>query len=387
METKEIKQSKIKAKNKLIECKNCHQDIAEEKMFLHEGFCTRNNVYCVHCKKVFLKKDYEEHNKSIQKKIPKNTNSPKENQKTKNLNPNQQSSNKADSLVIEEYIASNDMNNNNYKQLSAPPCVEYIQIPLTEYFQINNPIIIENGQIVSKKNKNDFLLPHLGINAFQNSKMGEQILDEMINQGDMFKENNDFISNSYSLEGLQNLLRKNSLKNSNPQQTLNDNNYSKNIRKIYSFSESNEHTNINGNKKININSFNQKLPNDSVKYNNNYNNSDIIGTNSNVINNKCFNEEENLRNKNIIINNNIMMPYNTNTYKQEYKNYNNLQQTPKKKILSNILKYNSFLKNSFENNKNSMKPSNLKANNRLILLLKIIFVLLRKSQKIVILKE
>ena len=378
MATKEIKQSNIKAESKLIECKNCHQDIAKEKMFLHEGFCTRNNVYCDHCKKVFLKKDYEEHNKSKQKKSPKKkNNSPKESQKTKNTNPNKQQN-----LVIEEYIVSNDMNNNNYKQLSASTCEEYVQMPLTEYFQINNPIIIENGQIVSNKNKNDFLLPHLGINIFKNSKIGDQILDEMINQGDMFKENNDFISNCYSLEGLQNILRKKSLKNSNPQQILNNNNFSNNTRKLYSSSVINEHINISGNKDININSFNQDMPNDSIKNNNNYNNSNIIGTNSNGINDECFNEKENLNNKNIILNNNLMMPFNTNTYKQENKNknYNNLQQNPKNRILSNIIKYNNLLKNSVENNMN-LKASNMKANNSAYTTSKNIFYASKKEPR------
>ena len=53
--------SKPKDSKKLIHCKNCRQDIQANKMFLHEGFCHRNNIYCDHCKKVFLKKDYENH--------------------------------------------------------------------------------------------------------------------------------------------------------------------------------------------------------------------------------------------------------------------------------------------------------------------------------------
>ena len=30
-------------------------------MFLHEGFCQRNNVFCEHCERDYLKKDYKEH--------------------------------------------------------------------------------------------------------------------------------------------------------------------------------------------------------------------------------------------------------------------------------------------------------------------------------------
>ena len=62
--------------SKLIKCQNCRQDILASKMFLHEGFCQRNNIFCDHCNKVFLKKDYENHfkmnsNKKIQKNSPK----------------------------------------------------------------------------------------------------------------------------------------------------------------------------------------------------------------------------------------------------------------------------------------------------------------------------
>ena len=42
-----------------IRCDNCRQDIERKKMFLHEGFCHRNNVFCEHCEQVFLKEDYE----------------------------------------------------------------------------------------------------------------------------------------------------------------------------------------------------------------------------------------------------------------------------------------------------------------------------------------
>ena len=58
-----------KDKSKLTMCKNCHQDILKDKMFLHEGFCIRNNVYCEHCERVFLKNDYEDHIKTIPKNL------------------------------------------------------------------------------------------------------------------------------------------------------------------------------------------------------------------------------------------------------------------------------------------------------------------------------
>ena len=48
--------SNSKTESKLIKCQNCRQDILSSKMFLHEGFCQRNNIFCEHCNKVFLKK-------------------------------------------------------------------------------------------------------------------------------------------------------------------------------------------------------------------------------------------------------------------------------------------------------------------------------------------
>ena len=57
--------SEKKAESSYTRCNNCRQDILSEKMFLHEGFCHRNNIYCDHCDKVFLKTDYEEHLKDL----------------------------------------------------------------------------------------------------------------------------------------------------------------------------------------------------------------------------------------------------------------------------------------------------------------------------------
>ena len=55
---------------KYIKCKNCKQDILESKMFLHEGFCLRNNKLCPECDKVFLVQEYEEHLKTHNSKKP-----------------------------------------------------------------------------------------------------------------------------------------------------------------------------------------------------------------------------------------------------------------------------------------------------------------------------
>ena len=53
---------------KFVKCKNCQQDIPESKMFLHEGFCLRNNKLCPECNKVFLVKEFDEHLKTHNEK-------------------------------------------------------------------------------------------------------------------------------------------------------------------------------------------------------------------------------------------------------------------------------------------------------------------------------
>ena len=49
-------------------CQNCRQNIPESKMFLHEGFCLRNNKFCPECNKVFLVQEFEEHLKTHNEK-------------------------------------------------------------------------------------------------------------------------------------------------------------------------------------------------------------------------------------------------------------------------------------------------------------------------------
>jgi hypothetical protein len=162
--------TKLEEKSKVIRCTNCRQDISSEKMFLHEGFCHRNNKFCEHCDKVFLKEDYEKHIKKIS---------------AKNINE-KTDKNIKNEIDIEEtkkaiQITQNENVNNIKEEIATvvkksvttvnPESVEYLHMPLTkEITTISKPIIISpNGQIVSNKNKNDYLLPYLGINLIQNN--------------------------------------------------------------------------------------------------------------------------------------------------------------------------------------------------------------------------
>ena len=156
--------SEQKEETKLIKCENCRQDILSDKMFLHEGFCHRNNVFCEHCEKVFLKTDYEYHIKEL----PKNLTTKKS---ESNLDSKKSTSNEEEKPIIEHTITT----------IVPKPTLEFVQMPLVEEISINPPIIItENGQIVSNNNKNDYLLPFLGINTTQISNKNNNIIEQDI---------------------------------------------------------------------------------------------------------------------------------------------------------------------------------------------------------------
>ena len=137
--------------SKYTRCDTCRQDILSEKMFLHEGFCSRNNIFCEHCEKVFLKTDYDEHLKDLRNSMT--------------------NSGKSTDIDETEYIPviheirqtiETTMNPNTY--------YEFVEMPLTEEYTINSPIVIsEGGQILSSQNNNDYILPYLGINTSENN--------------------------------------------------------------------------------------------------------------------------------------------------------------------------------------------------------------------------
>lgn len=159
MSSKSISESK--KDTKLIRCKNCRQDISSDKMFLHEGFCHRNNVFCEHCEKVFLKTDYEQHIKDL----PKNLTSKETEPATDITDSKKSTSKEEESPIIEQTITT----------IVPNPTLEIVQMPAVEEISINAPIIIsEIGQIVSNQNKNDYLLPFLGININDSNSLIEE---------------------------------------------------------------------------------------------------------------------------------------------------------------------------------------------------------------------
>ena len=165
--------SEEKDDNKLVRCENCRQDILANKMFLHEGFCQRNNVFCEHCQEVYLKDEYKEHIEELKTSLT-----------TKKVefysDSKKSTSNEEENPIIENSITT----------IIPSPTIEYVQMPLIEQISISDPIFItENGQIVSNKNKNEYLLPYLGISLSQNNFFsGEEF---------MYGENQNFQNYPY----------------------------------------------------------------------------------------------------------------------------------------------------------------------------------------------
>jgi hypothetical protein len=313
---------KSNKEEKTTKCKNCRQDISKDKMFLHEGFCLRNNVFCSHCEKVFLKKDYELHVKLLKNKnSEKDNNSPTFSQKSKET---MEETHKPSSFTEE----SDNYINNNFIQINPKPSLQVVQMPITELYKINAPIFVsENGQVVSDKNKNEYLLPLLGIN-FRSSKISEKVIDDIVDKGDIFKENNTISENCYDFQGLTNLLNKNNI-----------------------ISNNNTITAIN--RDLRTSNFSIELS--SIHDNNSLNNSSLASKTIEI--NKCVQpfKEENKENipQNIITNqpkrntfyiNKSIANHSHKIYKRNY-NYFTHQQTPTKLedniiIISNSIKRN-----------------------------------------------
>ena len=366
----------MSTKESIVICKNCRQEIRADKMFLHEGFCERNNVFCEHCERVYLKEDYAKHKLEISKERE---------EKPKDSSVDPRKSNKKDKSPC-----VNQINLRINK-----PILEYEQGDFEEEFHINNPIIIApTGEIVSKKNENEFLLPYLGYDCLNNNvyKSNDNTL---LNQEENINDNIDYEKLFFNNEQLM----KNDFNNNNNINTIinnNELNFQNNV-----FMEPNNDSvmkvvrkekNVNNSKKIemtdqNINMMNvgptnakvTKLKNDNSYEQNNIkindfqdfnlkNNKNNIITNANYvqdpINNfnkisDIFNMQNDFNNKifnTTIINNEKSSKYNINTYfnpirKTQLKNF---KQYKKKKTSDYIINNNN---NNNDSELNIKEPS------------------------------
>ena len=325
--------SKPKDNKKLIQCKNCRQDIQAEKMFLHEGFCHRNNIFCDHCQKVFLKKDYEKHIKSatIKKsmKYLKTPERPKRREKEAKI--------KTINIYTSPIITKRKTT------------FEYIEMPMVEQYKVNNPIIIsENGQIVSHQNNNEYLLPYFGINSPKSNEKNSVLDDIIVNQDEFYEEKPPIVMNEN--ESTINQIIEASLRN-----TLSINN----ISNEYNMFNDTQNIELNADKinsKLNIidltenkDFFNNKnglirshssnmllnninLRNDGINQTYNNINTDFNQSNSDS---KKINPENMNKNNNIIINNNIIT-YNANNNINKIHNFFNAEENNQKKSNQDI---------------------------------------------------
>ena len=283
MSTKNISQSEEQPE--LIRCDNCRQDINSKIMFLHEGFCHKNNVFCEHCEKVFLKQDYEQHIKDL---------------------PNNLTSNKMESPNNSKKSTSNEEETpvmRNSVTINPNPSIEYVSMPWVEEYTINAPIIIsENGQILSHKNKNEYILPILGINPIPNNQFYEES-DDYENE-DIFTT---YKTKTYTVENFKSFLNTNDFDinsflgtNSNQMEQDNINNdinfYGNNNNFNYLNEVKTFNNNYNGNNTNYINNYDNY--NDS--YNDNYNDSYNDNNNYNINYNEANKPYNRSRNSKII---------------------------------------------------------------------------------------
>ena len=278
MSSKDISEtSEEKKDTKLVRCENCRQEIASDKMFLHEGFCKRNNTYCEHCERIFLKEDYEQHKKDIAKKSE-----PKD-EESSNNNKKSESNDEEKPPIIHQIETT----------INPTTEFEYIHMPLVEEYTINNPIIISDGQIVSDKNKNEYLLPFLGISP-------TRTLNNFVNDTGFYKN-----------QELLNMKKKNQYKNIQDFKNIDNKNHFYTIKKNNTYNNFN-FLNNNNNQLNFLNDLNKINP-ELTKYN------------------KINYDNENLKKKNnkIIINNNIIT-YNDNKNISKIHNYFSNDSTPEK---------------------------------------------------------
>lgn len=379
--------SEKKDNKKKIHCKNCRQEILAEKMFLHEGFCFRNNIYCEHCDKVFLKQDFEMHlinSKNDKKRMLRTPDRPKKKEKAAKI----RTINIYTSPIITRKKTT----------------FEYIEMPMVEEYKINKPIIIsENGQILSNKNNNEALLPYLGINSAKSNNK-DNLVEEIITNQDEFTESNPILFNDNDLN--MNKYIEASLRNSASVRNFNTN---FNIN----FEQNNNIGNNTGmiNSKINLveltenmdfleksNNLKRSLSSNAILKNNNINDKNIcfknnINSSNNLIKSESDMKMNNINTKqnknNIIINNNIITYNSNNNINKIHNFYNNDQNKPKnndKSLMNNdifqeikatnfnptrtsnksdILKFKKNLEKNIKNNsskKNTKEPNDRDSN-------------------------
>ena len=342
-----------------IKCKNCRQFICADKMFLHEGFCNRNNVFCEHCERVFLKKDYNYHLKDISK------------------GPSNKNRESSSNHIRENFMSLKNSEREN-SLINHTPDSKIKHIRWVEEYEIKNPIIIDPfGEIISKKNKNEFLLPILGLSHlknmnndyFENDFLSNQenidINKNFIKNLNLYQNNqinlNKINNNNLNLEEISNKNNILNIKNNNNDNNDNNDDNNKNdIKMNLVIKDSITDKNINKNKmnlKIsdnnlynidNINNINQTLKIDNINFKDTNTTSKkkfILIKYKKEKKEKREKNDKNSKNNNFIINNNIINYNSDNNINSIQKNFKTSQKTPDKFIGKSIINFNYNIPN------------------------------------------
>ena len=307
-----------------IKCNSCRQYIPSSKMFLHEGFCQKNNIFCEHCEKVFLRNDYDAHILEISKNLS-NTNKESiiKRIKTdfKGFKSDKSNINKNDNNIIHRTIDSKRLNNKKIR----------IKIPVLEEYKIRKPIVIEpNGNITYGKN-NDYLFSLFNFDLIKNSIDNNPKYNVIFNTEYNYDMSNNLIN--YKNINYYSHRRTKKMNNLNPKNSLYNNNIFNEKNSILIFDKKNEEKN---NLRINI-LYNNCIENNISSISNR---NDINGINrknfSKSIDNYSYDisytkDKLNINNEksknNIIINNNIIT-YNSNHNINKINNiFNEVQNT------------------------------------------------------------
>ena len=381
----------MKKNESKIKCKTCRQYLSSNKMFLHEGFCQKNNIFCEHCEQVFLRKEYDKHIIEISKNLS---------------NKNKQSVIKRLSTDFQGF--KSNASSDNIKVI--PVKKNSMKLPVIEEYTIRNPIFIgPYSNIISEYNNgfhltmNDIDLIRRSIykskkynlmtNNVYNYGVTKNILKynkinyynkirmKKINQSNILCNNNIFNENNSILISDKKAEKKNNLKIS-----ITDNNFVKN--QIDSITLGNDFSVLDTKNKdrdrgksndvyLNNNEYKNNHMTNNISTNNKnsiiINNHIITYNSNNNINkiNNIFNEVENNKNKTICIDekkedNIIVKKYNTKTNvilkKRHIRNdkFNLIEGNSKKEPLDNLSK-KIYLTNTY-NNKEKKPENRIKKN-------------------------
>lgn len=157
---------------KYTKCKNCHQDILESKIFLHEGFCLRNNKLCPECDKVFLVQEYEEHIKTHNSKKPPAKISPISEHRKNCQNPKEEEIKLDENLGLKQCVYCTNMFDNLTKHLNECEIKKMIEEENAKYY----------SDLEKRKKEDDALAEKLSKEKMMDISKDEELAMKLQNQ-------------------------------------------------------------------------------------------------------------------------------------------------------------------------------------------------------------